>query len=35
MTSQTHTLPEDPEFTFCPAYDLETGRSRYALSFPA
>ena len=22
MTSQSHTLPEDPEFAFCPAYDL-------------
>ena len=33
MTSQSHTLSEDPEFAFCPAYDVETGVQQIRIVF--
>ncbi len=33
MTSQSHTLPEDPEFAFCPAYDLENRPQQIRIVF--
>ena len=33
MTSQSHTLPEDPEFAFCPAYDIENRPQQIRIVF--
>ena len=33
MTSQSQTLPEDPEFAFCPAYDLENRPQQIRIVF--
>ena len=33
MTSQSHMLPEDPEFAFCPAYDVETDVQQIRIVF--
>ena len=33
MTSRTHTLPDNPEFAFCPAYDLENRPQQIRIVF--
>ena len=33
MTSQSHMLPEYPEFAFCPAYDVETDVQQIRIVF--
>ena len=33
MTSQSHTLPDNPEFAFCPAYDIENRPQQIRIVF--
>ena len=33
MTSRTHTLPDNPEFAFCPAYDIENRPQQILIVF--